>query len=139
MANVVLTMHHGAIQTLLRSPTGPVHRKVSSIVRKTDAIATATVKVDEGRLKNSRVSGVRDEATRLVGYIEYTVDYALFVHEGTGIYGPRGRPIKPKRGEFLVFRINGQLVYARQVKGSRPDPWLVNALKKASPWPVVEH
>lgn len=133
-------MHQGAINELLRSPSGPVHREVSSVLRKTEAIAVATAPVDEGRLRNARTSSVVDEAVRLRGRLEFTADYALFVHEGTGIYGPRGTPIKPKRSEYLVFRgRDGSLVFARQVKGMPGRPWLVNALKAASPWPVTVH
>lgn len=141
MARVTVTMHHGAIEAFLRAPDGPVHREVSSKLRKTEAIAVATAPVDEGRLKNARTSEVRDEGSRLVGRLEFLVDYAIFVIKGTGIFGPEGRPIRAKRGEYLVFRgRDGRLVYARQVKGQRPNPFLVNALKAgASPWPVTEH
>lgn len=138
MANVRIDMHHGAIFRLLHSPAGPVHRKVSSVLRKTEAIAVATAPVDTGRLKNDRTAGVVDEGARLRGRLEFLVNYAPFVTGGTGIYGPRGRRIRPKNGEFLVFRINGQLVFARSVAGQRPNPFLVNALKAASPWPVRE-
>lgn len=140
MANVKITMHHGAINELLRSPTGPVHRKVSSVVRKTEALAVSKAPVDEGRLRNARTSSVTDQGARLVGRVEFTADYAIAVHEGTGIYGPNHRPIKPTHGKFLVFRgRDGSLVFARQVKGMRPRPFLVDALKAASPWPVVVH
>lgn len=58
-----------------------------------------------------------------------------WIERGTGIYGPRRKPIRPKRGEFLVFRVPtgrrvdisvprlnpdrkpGDLVFAREVKG----------------------
>lgn len=48
-----------------------------------------------------------------------------WIERGTGIYGPRRRPIRPKKGEFLVFRVpraggrreDGDLVFARQVRG----------------------
>jgi hypothetical protein len=130
-------MNRGNIFALLHSPSGAVHRAVSSVVRKTEAIAVATAPVDEGRLKNARNSGVRDEGTRLVGFVEFTVDYALFVMKGTGIYGPTGQRIKPKTAKLLAFRIDGQLVFAKSVRGQRAQPFLVEALKAASPWPVT--
>jgi phage gpG-like protein len=46
------------------------------------------------------------------------------MQEGTGIYGPRGAPITPKNGKFLVFVINGQRIFARSVKGAPPRPFL---------------
>jgi hypothetical protein len=139
VANVRVDMHHGAIFRLLHSPAGPVHRKVSSVLRKAEAIAVATAPVDTGRLKNDRTADVRDEAVRLRGRLEFQVNYAWYVVKGTGIYGPRRRPITPKNAEVLVFRVGGQVVFARQVKGQKPNPFLVNALKAASPWPVIEH
>lgn len=140
MANVRVTMHHGNIFALLHSPAGPVHREGSSVLRKTEAIAVATAPVQEGRLKNARTASVTDQGARIVWRLEFLANYAIFVTKGTGIYGPKGAPIRPKRGEFLVFRgRDGRLVYARQVRGQRPNPFLVNALKAASPWPVTEN
>jgi hypothetical protein len=59
------------------------------------------------------------------------------VEEGTGVFGPHRKRIVPKRGEFLVFRvqrpgsaplasISGQrkesgLIFARSVKGKPPQ------------------
>ena len=141
MATVRVTMHRAAIADFLHSPSQPIHRAVASRVRKTDAIAAATAPVDEGRLRNARNSGVRDEGSRLVGFVAFTVEYAIYHAKGTGIYGPEGRPIKPKKGKVLAFRTKaGVMVYARSVKGIPPNPWLVNALKTgAAPWPVNEH
>lgn len=139
MANVRIEMHEDAIFRLLHSPAGPVHRKVSSVLRKTEAIAVATAPVDSGRLKNDRTSGVADEGVRLRARLEFLVKYAIYNVKGTGLFGPRGRRITPKNGKVLAFRIGGQLVFARSTKGQKPNPFLVNALKAASPWPVREH
>lgn len=89
-------------------------------------------RVDTGRLRSS----VRVAPTRYRGYtgarVGTNVNYALLVHNGTGIYGPRRRPIRPKRRKFLRFETKGgDIVYARQVKGMRPNPFLVEALPAA--------
>jgi hypothetical protein len=73
-----------------------------------------------------------------------------WLEEGTGIYGPERRPIKPKRGKFLVFEVKdkqggappvlrtaggslvgrrqpakpGDLIFAKQVRG-RPASWVM--------------
>lgn len=72
---------------------------------------------------------------------------------GTGIYGPRGQPIRPKRGRFLVFKVKGgstdsegfefadrddrrsagsneRLVFAREVRGRPATPHLIPAFEK---------
>ena len=138
MANVRINMHHAEIDAFLRAPSGPVYQAVATRVRKTEAIAVATAPVNFGRLKGNRESGVRDEGSKLVGFVSFTTYYALYVSLGTGIYGPKGAPIKPKKGKALVFRgRDGELVYARQVKGMPPNPFLTNALRVgAAPWPV---
>jgi len=38
---------------------------------------------------------------------------------GTGIYGPRGTPIVPKKHKFLKFDIGGETIFARSVKGMK--------------------
>lgn len=45
-------------------------------------------------------------------------DHALWFEEGTGIHGPRNRPIFP-RGKFMIFKPRGvgHVVYAKQVEG----------------------
>lgn len=73
------------------------------------------------------------------------LEYGLYVHEGTGVYGPKGQPIRPKRGRFLVFEARnarttapgrGNLVFAREVRGQRPQRFLLESLQAMSPWPV---
>jgi hypothetical protein len=118
------------IYRLLHSPAEGPHRKVSSVTRKTLAVAKATVKVDTGRLKNTHYETVTDEGTRLRGRVGATADYALAVHNGH-------KAIKPVNAKVLVFRIQGRLVFAKEVRATKGDPWLVKALQTASPWPVV--
>lgn len=57
--------------------------------------------------------------------------YSKWVHEGTGVFGPRGAPIVPKNGPYLVFksRRTGDLVFAKSVQGQKPQPYLRAALE----------
>lgn len=81
------------------------------------------------------------------------VPYGLFVHEGTGIYGPRGAPIRPVRASVLRFEVPGglrptksgkyrrgpsQVVYAPEVRGTPPDPFLLDAFESARAAGLVE-
>lgn len=61
------------------------------------------------------------------------LEYARFVHDGTGIYGPKGVPIKPKKSKYLVFTPYGAVrpVFTKEVKGMPPNPFLKNALMAA--------
>ena len=49
---------------------------------------------------------------------------------GTGIHGPKGRKIVPKKGKFLVFEGKDGLVFARSVEGMKPQPFLRPAFNK---------
>jgi hypothetical protein len=46
---------------------------------------------------------------------------ARFLEYGTGIYGPKGRPIKARKGEVLRFEdpATGEWIYATEVVGQR--------------------
>lgn len=56
-------------------------------------------------------------------------DYALFQHEGTGIYGPKKKPIRPKHGQFLVWEDpdTGELIFATEVRGTPGKKFLSRA------------
>lgn len=128
-----ITYHEGNIHELLHSPAEGVYQNgVASPVRKTLAIAKATAPKDTGRLANSHTSEIVDEGARIRGRVEATVEYAIYVHEGHGV-------IRPKNAKVLAFRIGGQLVFAKRVGPVAGRPWLVEALKRGCPWPVVEN
>jgi hypothetical protein len=64
-------------------------------------------------------------------------EYARYVDEGTGIYGPDGRPITPKRpGGVLRFDwpAAGGIVFARRVRGSPPTRFWQKAVAM---WPFI--
>lgn len=128
-----ITYHQANIRRLLHSPAEGVYQNtVGKTVRKTSAIAKVTVPVKTGRLKNGHKERIVDEGSRLVGTVYNETEYAMSVHQGH-------KEIVPVNGNVLVFRINGQLVYAKKVRATKGNPWLVDALKAASPWPVVVH
>lgn len=91
-------------------------------------------RVDTGRLRASVRTALRHEAGKPVVRVGTAVGYAIFVHNGTGIYGPRRTPITPVTSEFLRFRPKGSPVflYRRSVKGMRGNPFLKDALPAAA-------
>jgi hypothetical protein len=55
--------------------------------------------------------------------------YAKWVHDGTGIYGPRGEAIRPHTKQFLVFFFDkalgsGDKFFGKEVKGQQKNPYL---------------
>lgn len=58
-----------------------------------------------------------DGAVEASAGVRRTAPYGPYVEGGTGIFGPRGTPIRPVTGNLLVFEIGGSLVFTKQVKG----------------------
>lgn len=53
----------------------------------------------------------------------------VWVHQGTGVYGPRRTPIVPTKAKVLRFKPKGsdEVVYARSVKGRPATPVMRDA------------
>lgn len=139
MASVVIDP--AALRELLYSPQGPVYRDIQIQTSKVKNRALALCPVNGGRLRASITDQIIMEPTGPVGRVGTNVEYALFVHEGTGIYGPKGTPytIVPRAKRALAFvwkgaptapnGRGGRHVYRRvTVQGTRPKPFLRNAL-----------
>jgi hypothetical protein len=143
-------MHHkldlSVLQYMFNSPTGAVAKDMLKRGKRVESAAKRNIsgiggsgpkRVDTGRLRSSiKVELVfRPEGQGVrVGTNLY---YARYVHDGTGIYGPKKQVIKPKRAKALVFRskLHGQksgkfagFVVVKSVKGMRPNPFLRDAL-----------
>ncbi len=80
---------------------------------------------DQGKLASSF-------ALSKEGMLRYKIKsgtmYALFVHEGTGIYGPVGSPIRPKNAPRLRFTWKGRNWALKSVKGQKPNPYADRAI-----------
>ncbi|MCH5586314.1 HK97 gp10 family phage protein [Shimazuella sp. AN120528] len=103
---------------------------VKQAVRLTAVELTGNIRenspVDHGRLAGSW----NMKPTGALSYKVFTaVQYARFVNDGTGVYGPSGKPIQSKKqgkiitpkspNGVLVFEINGKMVFAKSVKQPR--------------------
>jgi phage gpG-like protein len=95
--------------------------------------ASGPKRIDTGRLRSSTNTQLVVRDGRPIAVVGTNVNYARWVHDGTGIYGPRGAMIRPKRRKYLRFRPSGRgrYVYARQVKGMPGNPFLRAALRAA--------
>lgn len=88
------------------------------------------VKDRSGRLKSSIDFSLEREHGEVVLFLESTAgNYALYQHEGTGIYGPKRRPIKPKRAQFLswIDPDTGDRIFAKEVRGVPAKKFLSRA------------
>jgi hypothetical protein len=156
-----IEINESAVAELLTGPTGPIFRQVENWTTRTTTLAKTRTPVDEGRLRASLQGTVRVEGLRVIGRSGSDVEYARYVHDGTGVFGPRGTPIVPVTAKALVFepgrmmgplprgvrgRVTGAargenskwagLVVTKSVKGSPPNPFLLSALEDVVPFPV---
>lgn len=134
MARVNLQINNAAVRALLTDPTGGVAR---DLLRRGNNVATLAKKyapVNTGRLRASIEAKLVKYAGNLAVIVGTNVSYAMFQHEGTGIYGPHGTPIVPVNSQYLRFRPKGstEFVYAKSVKGSMPTFFLKRALPAAA-------
>lgn len=79
-----------------------------------------------GTLRKSILTDVSQDGES--GRIYSDLDYALYQEEGTGIYGPKGSPITPKKAKYLRFKAkSGQIIYTKRVKGVKAKKFFANA------------
>lgn len=136
---------------LTQSPAGPVVRQADRIGRRTVNQAKRNVKVDDGHLRASIDHSLTVSSRRVTMRAGSPLDYGLYLHEGTGLYGPKRRVIRPVSAKFLRFEVKGPgpggrvpakgrraVVFAKFVRGVKPDKWLVRAFRDACPYPVRE-
>lgn len=140
MARVNVKLHDRNLDRLLHGPNGAAAKDLYRRARAVESAAKRLCPVDQGRLRSSITTVLTTEKGRPVAYVGTNVKYARWVHDGTGIYGPARRPIRPVRARILRWPARrgstgarGGYVYARQVRGVRPRPFLREALRQAGP------
>ena len=90
---------------------------------KVEADAKRNCPADTGTLRQSITHVVEVEGDSVKGYVGTNLDYAPYVHQGTGIYAKDGNGRKdpwtfydPKTGDFITTR------------GIEPTPFLLDAV-----------
>lgn len=111
-----------------------IRRFTASVGSRVEVECQAFAPVDTGRLQNRITSGtVRVSRRSAAVRVEARAGYSLFVEEGTGIFGPTGAPITPKRARVLRFKPKGsaRFVFARSVKGQPGQHFMRDGLISA--------
>lgn len=132
MASVRIDIHGSVLNRLLRSPNGPVARDMLKRGKKVQAAARRRVNSRTGDLARSIDVSIVISGGAAGVKIGSDLYYARFVHDGTGIYGPSHRPIRPsRRGGALAFTGRGGQVVVASSSGQRGTHFLRNALRAA--------
>jgi hypothetical protein len=145
----VSSVHHvvnqAQLQYIIASPTGPVAKDLlkrgkrveSRAKRNLLGVGGAPRRVNTGHLRASINTNLLLRADGMAVRVGTGVHYALYVHDGTGLYGPKHTVIRPKHGKVLVFRSKiygakkgkyASKVVVTFVRGMKPNPFLKNAL-----------
>jgi HK97 gp10 family phage protein len=89
--------------------------------------------VDTGNLRGSLQMKITKKGDLVIGSVTTNVNYARFVHDGTGPHKIYPR----KRGGVLAFPVprSGRIVFARYVNhpGTRARPFLRRAIEEIAP------
>lgn len=101
-------------------------QRAQGVLRDASLYAPSRTGALRASLKASRVT--RESESVLSVRVGSDLDYALWVEEGTGIYGPSRAPIEA-RGKAMVFEGSYGLVFASRVAGQRPRHFLAKALR----------
>ncbi len=119
---------------MLHADNGPVGRDMRRRGARVLARAKELVGIATGRLYNSLKLSLVTIRGRSAVVVSTDVPYARYHHDGTGIYGSRGTPIRPRNAKALRFKPRGssKFVFAASVRGSRPNPFLLEALSAAA-------
>lgn len=120
-----LIIHEAAMQRMLHFNSRILLMSRGELVAQR---ARQLVPVNTGKLRQSIEATLTERGGIPVCIIGSDVEYAAYVHEGTGIYGPHHQRITPRRGKYMVFEINGEMVFARSTSGMRPTHYLTRAL-----------
>lgn len=80
-----------------------------------------------GALQNSILPEVRG----LNALVKVNEKYGRYIEGGTGIYGPSGMAITPKRGKALMFTSGGKTIFVKSVKGMRGRPFFKPGIEQS--------
>lgn len=127
-----------AIKKILRSSDGPVARDLLSRGFRVESAAKRNLSADPkrintGYLRSKITHGIFMTNSEPRCRIGTNVKYAIYVHSGTGLYGPSHRLIVPVRKKALRWKGRGKkgYVFSKKSRGMRPNPFLENALRFA--------
>jgi hypothetical protein len=137
-------MHRARMASALSTGAGRYADRLGRTIANT---AKEYAPVDEGRLRASITHIVTMTPNSAIIRVGSPLQYAKWIHEGTGIYGPHKTPIVPVTAKALKFRAGKMMgplpagvknlpknkrgfVFAKSVKGVPPTPFLTNAMKQ---------
>jgi len=136
------TVNQAEFQQMLRGSNGAVAKNMLTRLLRVEAAAKKNLDTDPRRIDTGHLrSSITHEfalGSSWVGRVGTNVDYAPYVHDGTGIYGPRHQLIRPVTKKALRWRTKtggksgaGGYTFSKWSRGMRPNRFLKNAMNAA--------
>jgi hypothetical protein len=122
------------MQKLKEDAPGAQRAGMINLVTTVEAIAVKEAPKRTSNLARTRTSEVNDDGTR--GVLGFTAPYAVFVHEGTGIFGPRHQRIRPVAKRALFWP--GAKHPVKSTKGMKGRPWVRHAADEVNAGAVYQ-
>lgn len=139
-------MSSGSRSIKVEIPPGALDEQLAGILKGVCARIGATARTRAQQIINEEVN---DRSGKLRTRTNFTVvsnggsvhlefyndagPYAVFQEEGTGIYGPKKQPIRPKTAKLLswVDPDTGERFFAKEVRGVPPKRFMHRAIEFA--------
>lgn len=125
----ILRIDWATVNRMLNSPTGTVGRNCQ---KRADRTAARARQFAPGSMSESIAPPIVQRSSAGPS-ADITVRHPAvgYVINGTGLYGPTGRRIRPVRAKALRFVLNGRVVFAKSVSGQKPNDFMNKALPAA--------
>lgn len=129
-----------ALQALLTSPQGAVAKNMLARGYRVASQAKRNLQRPPQRVNTGHLrASISAQLVMINGLpavrVGTSVAYAIYVHEGTGLYGPKHQVIRPRTAKVLAFKMksggNSKKIFARFTRGMQPNPFLKDAIKAA--------
>lgn len=99
-------------------------REVSALILETEK---KEAPIDKGALRR----GITIRQFDVGASIGPTHEYALYVHEGTGVHGKRGDYIRPRNAKVLAFKgKSGKMIFTKRVAGQKANPFVKRTVEQ---------
>jgi len=129
---ITLDMNTGEFTNrALRITARSAQRAIGKTTQLIEAQAARNAPERSSNLVNSITSFIQGIGFQTEGTVRVLAFYGLYVHEGTGIYGPLKTPIFPRNKKALFWP--GAAHPVKSVKGQPPNPFLKNAFNSEGP------
>ena len=115
----------------LRTTQSNAARAIRLVTARIESAAVQGAPKRTDNMASAIFSTFRGNGFDTIGTVKSPAPYSLFVHEGTGIYGPSRKPITPKVKKALYWP--GAPHPVKSVLGQRSQPFLKEAFDKEGP------